>query len=108
MLIATLVERRDILPKFFKSNPQNSGNQQTVGSIHFSFLATITAAASSSLQKSIQYSVINKHKVITLKDSTNSESFIHPDVIRKLTIPITKCTDHVLMASASHILFILL
>ena len=51
--------------------------------------------------KSNQYSVINGHKVRTVKDGENSQSFIHLNVVRKLSIPITKRTGHVLMASAS-------
>ena len=38
--------------------------------------------ASYSLRKSIQYLVINGHKISTLIDSDSSESFIHPDVVR--------------------------
>ena len=36
-----------------------------------------------------------------LINSDSSESFIHPDAVRKLSITITKCTGNVSMASAS-------
>ena len=93
--------KRDILPKSCQSKLQGPPNQQTVASIHFSFLDTITGPAPYSLRKSIQYLIINGHKISTLIDSGSSESFIHPDVVRKLSITITKCTGNVSMASAS-------
>ena len=87
--------------KVCQSKPQEPQNQETVASMHFPFLATITGPAPYSLRKSIQYLVINGHKISTVIDSGSSESFIHPDVVRKLSITITECTGNVSMASAS-------
>ena len=53
------------------------------------------------LRKSIQYLITNGHKISTLINSGSLESFIHSDVVRKLSISITKCTENVSMASAS-------
>ena len=86
--------------KVCHSKPQEPTNQQTVASMHFPFLATITGPAPYLLRKSIQYLVINGHKISTLIDSGSSESFIQPDVVRKLSITITECTGNVSMASA--------
>ena len=50
--------------------------QQTAASMHFPFLATTTTGpAPYSLRKSIQYLIINEHKISTLIDSGSSESF---------------------------------
>ena len=84
-----------------QSKTQQPPHQKSLASIHFPFLATITGPAPYSLRKSIQYLVTNGHKISTLIYSGSSESFIHPDVVRKLSITITKCTRNVSMASAS-------
>ena len=57
------------------------------------FPATITGPAPYSLRTSIQYLVINGHKISTVINSGISESFIDPDVVRKLSITITKYTE---------------
>ena len=87
--------------KVCQSKPQDLPNQQTVASMHFPFLAAITGQAPYSLRKLIQYLKINGYTVSTLIDSGSSESFIHPTVVNKLSIPITKCSGNVSMASAS-------
>ena len=87
--------------KVCQSKPQDLPNQQTIASMHFPFLAAITGQAPYSLRKSIQYLKISGYTVSTLIDSGSSESFIHPTVVNKLSIPITKCSGNVSMASAS-------
>ena len=87
--------KKEHFAKVCQSKPQEPPNQQTVASMHFPFLATITGPAPYLLRKSIQYLVTNGHKISTLINSGSSESFIHPDVVRKLSITITKCPGNV-------------
>lgn len=75
--------RKGYLANVCQLNPQNSQNQQTVARCIFPFLPLLLLLSPSSLQKPVQYSVRNGHKVSTLTDSRSSESLTRPDVVRK-------------------------
>lgn len=100
MLIATLVKRRNILPQFVRQIHKTHKANKLLDRCIFHFLL-LCYYYCCCFTKINQHSVINGHKVRTVKDGGNSQSFIHLNVVRKLSIPITKRTGHVLMASAS-------
>ena len=87
--------KRDIFPKSVRQNHKSHQTNKLLLQCNTILdYNTITGPAPYSLRKSIQYLVINGHKISTLIDSGSSESFIHQDVVRKLSITITKCTGN--------------
>ena len=81
---------------------RSSGASASVTPSDHVILATLTSAATPSvLSKAVTSVSINGAKAEGLIDSGSSESFIHPDLVKRLSLPIHQSHSAVTMASTS-------
>ena len=94
--------KKEILQRYVNlQKPANNSTGTIASTIFKPTLASISGHIGNRLSKSICNIVINNNKPNALIDSGSMDSFIHPDLVDKLSLTVSEVDAKVQMASTS-------